>query len=137
MTGRRETIATRLKFFLDEGVPDSVGVVCADFGHEVIYLRDSIPTGSPDDLVCVAAEKNEAILVACDGDFKQLARKFGVGGGRFKKLSLVKLSVKSPLAAKRIAQAMSLIEHEWDISESKAARRIFIEIRKDVIRTWR
>ncbi|MCB1480296.1 MAG: DUF5615 family PIN-like protein [Rhodobiaceae bacterium] len=126
-----------LKFFLDEGVPDSVGQKCIDAGHEVIYLRDCIATGSPDDLVCVAAEKNEAILVACDGDMKQLVKKFGIGNGRFKKLSLVKLSVNSPLAAKRMAQAMSLIEHEWEISETKTARRVFIEIRQHAIRTCR
>lgn len=99
---------SKLRFFLDEGVPDSVGKKCSDAGHEVIYLRDCIATGSPDELVCVAAEKNEAILVACDGDMKQLVKKFGIGNGRFKKLSLIKLSVNSPLAAPRIGQAMSL-----------------------------
>ncbi|WP_156668181.1 DUF5615 family PIN-like protein [Rhizobium bangladeshense] len=128
---------SQLRFFLDEGVPDSVGKKCSDAGHEVIYLRDCIATGSPDELVCVAAEKNEAILVACDGDMKQLVKKFGIGNGRFKKLSLVKLSVNSPLAAPRMEQAMSLIEHEWDVSKTKTARRIYVEIGVHAIRTLR
>ncbi|MBB4065750.1 DUF5615 family PIN-like protein [Gellertiella hungarica] len=128
---------SRLRFFLDEGVPDSVGRKCSDAGHDVIYLRESIATGSPDELVCVAAEKNQAILVACDGDMKQLVKKFGIGNGRFRKLSLVKLSVNSPSAAPRMEQAMSLIEHEWDISTTKAARRVYIEIGDRVIRTFR
>nr|WP_246365475.1 DUF5615 family PIN-like protein [Gellertiella hungarica] len=122
---------------MDEGVPDSVGRKCSDAGHDVIYLRESIATGSPDELVCVAAEKNQAILVACDGDMKQLVKKFGIGNGRFRKLSLVKLSVNSPSAAPRMEQAMSLIEHEWDISTTKAARRVYIEIGDRVIRTFR
>ena len=127
----------KLKLFLDEGVPASVGREFDDSGHEVIYLKDCIATGSPDDLVCVAAEKNEAILVACDGDMKQMVKRFGIGNGRFAKLSLIKLSVNSPLCAPRIRQAMSLIEHEWAISEEKQTRRLFIEIRADVIRTYR
>lgn len=126
-----------LKLFLDEGVPTSVGRAFEESGHEVIYLRDCIPTGSPDDLVCVAAEANEAILVACDGDMKQLVKRFGVGKGRFAKLSLIKLSVNSPACAPRTRQAMSLIEHEWVVADAKKARRLNIEVRSEVIRTIR
>lgn len=127
----------RLKLFLDEGVPDAVGKVFAHAGHEVIYLRDCIATGSSDDLVCVAAEANEAILVACDGDMKQLVKRFGIGNGRFKKLSLIKISCKSPQAAPRIKEAISLIEHEWEISLGKASRRLFVEITQNLIKTMR
>jgi predicted nuclease of predicted toxin-antitoxin system len=127
----------RLRLFLDEGVPASVGREFSDSGHDVIYLKDCIATGSPDDLVCVAAEQNEAILVACDGDMKQLVKRFGIGTSRFAKLSLIKLSVNSPQCAPRIRQAMSLIEHEWNVSEGKSTRRLYIEIKSDVIRTYR
>lgn len=127
----------RLKLFLDEGVPNAVGKAFSEAGHEVIYLRDCIATGSPDDLVCVAAEANEAILVACDGDMKQLVKRFGIGNGRFKKLSLVKISCSEPQAAMRVRSAMSLIEHEWAISAGKAARRLFVELAKSSIRTYR
>ena len=127
----------RLKLFLDEGVPASVGREFFESGHEVIYLKDCIATGSPDDLVCVAAEQNEAILVACDGDMRKMVKRFGIGAGRFAKLSLIKLSVNSPLCAPRIRQAMSLIEHEWMVSSEKQARRLYIEIKSDVIRTYR
>lgn len=127
----------RFKVFLDEGVPDAVGRVFAQAGHEVIYLRDCIATGSPDDLVCVAAEANEAILVACDGDMKQLVKRFGIGNGRFKKLSLIKISCESPQAAARVQSALTLIEHEWAISSEKSSRRMFVEIMKSSIRTFR
>jgi hypothetical protein len=32
------------------------------------------------------------------------------------------------LAAKRLEQAMSLIEHEWQFSSEKASRRLWVEI---------
>lgn len=128
---------TCLRLFLDEGVPDAVGRVFEKHGHHVIYLREAIATGSPDELVCVAAIENDSILVALDGDMKKIAKKSGVSGSRFAKLSLIKLSCKAPMADKRVEQAMSLIEHEWDYSDKKVARRLYIEIKPDVIRTLR
>lgn len=126
-----------LKLFLDEGVPDGVGRKFEEFGHEVIYLRQAIATGSPDDLVCLAAEMNNAILVAIDGDMKQLVKRFGIGQNRFKKLSLIKFSCKESQAVNRLEASMTLIEHEWKVSERKSGRRLFIEIKKDQIKTMR
>jgi predicted nuclease of predicted toxin-antitoxin system len=126
-----------LRFFLDEGVADSVGKFLTERGHEVIYLRDSIATGSPDPLVCVAAQANDAILVAHDADMKGLAKRYGAGQGRFKYLSLIKLSCPEPRAADRMKEAITLIEHEWQISQTKAARRLYVEILTSVIRTMR
>lgn len=130
-------IRTKLRFFLDEGVADSVGQYLASEGHYVIYLREAINTGSADPLVCIAAEANDAILVAHDADMKGLVKKHGVSNGRFKRLSLVKLSCPEPRAASRMRDAMSLVEHEWNVSATKTARRIFIEIGNNVMRTVR
>jgi hypothetical protein len=68
---------------------------------------------------------------------KQIARHHGVGNQRFKKMSLLKLSCKEPHAALRVEQALSLIEHEWNFSEEKRARRLFVEIGDGFIRTTR
>lgn len=106
-------------------------------GHEVIRLQAALPPGSPDPLVCATAERNEAILVAFDGDMKALAKRRGVGNARFKKLSLLKLSCRETRAALRVQAAMSLIEHEWNFGQANLDRRIFIEIGNEVIRTVR
>jgi hypothetical protein len=111
--------------------------VLIEAGHIVIFLRDCIATGSPDDLVCVAAEENQAILVACDGDMKQMVKKFGVSNGRFKKLSLVKISCKSPQAAARMKSALSLVQHEWNFNSESAVRRLYVEIKSATISTNR
>ena len=126
-----------LRFFLDEGVPDSVGRVLREGGHEVIVLREAMARGAPDVLVCAVAEANDAILVALDGDMREIARSHGVSKGRFRRLSLVKLSCPEPQAAARIREALSLIEHEWAVSQTKAARRLFVEIGAHVMRSWR
>ncbi|WP_109260369.1 DUF5615 family PIN-like protein [Hyphobacterium indicum] len=127
---------TVLRFFLDEGVPKSVGGYLEKSGHTVIYLKDAIAPGSADPFVCKAALENDAILVACDSDMKQLAKRGGIGKGRFSTLSLLLIQCPT-LAVQRLDSAMSLILHEWKISESKKARRLHISINKNVIRTHR
>ena len=126
-----------LRIFTDEGVPDSVGDRFSACGHHVIRLREAVATGSPDPLVCAAAEANDAILVALDGDMRALAQRRGIGQRRFRTLSLIKISCKVTRAGERIEAAMSLIEHEWLYSAGQADRRLFIEIGSDVIRTFR
>lgn len=131
---------TRSKGFrvlLDEGVPTSVGEVLEVAGHEVIPFEDAVKRGARDELVCAAAEANNAVLVAFDNDMKQAARRHGVTGGRFKKLSLVKFTCPEPMAAKRLREALSFIEHEWSMSETKASRRMFVEIGKHYLRSNR
>lgn len=83
------------------------------------------------------SEANDAILVSHDNDMRQLARRRGVGQLRFRTLSLIKLTCRESRAATRVAQAMSLIEHEWAYGADNPDRRLFIEIGDAVIRTMR
>lgn len=106
----------RLKFLTDNCVPDSVGQILQDAGHEVIRLRDILPTDSVDPLVASVAELNGAILVSFDKDFKALAPRIGIGQQRFRKLSRIGFRCREPNAARRIGLALSLIEHEWEVA---------------------
>jgi predicted nuclease of predicted toxin-antitoxin system len=126
-----------LRFFLDEGVPDSVGRALKAAGHEVLYIRQNLAPGSPDELVCAVSEVHEAILVALDADMKKLANRHGVGRQRYRTLSLLKLSCRETRAADRAQSALSLIEHEWNHGTSNSDRRVFIEIGDAFIRTAR
>jgi predicted nuclease of predicted toxin-antitoxin system len=127
-----------LRLFLDEGVPDSVGHAFMEAGHQVAFLNKTIARGSSDHLVCVIADINQAILVALDGDMKRIAQGYGIGGRKFLKLGLIKLSCFEPDAASRVRTAMSLIEHEWMCSTpGQEARRLFVEIGDSVIRSFR
>lgn len=89
-------------------------------------------------MVCIAAEANDALLVAFDNDMKQLARRHGITPARFKRLNLLKFECEEPNAAGRLEAAMSLLEHEWDVSRrSGASHRLFVVIGKQVLRTHR
>lgn len=126
-----------MKFLLDEGVPVSVGRALEAAGHEVIFFNDSgLAKGSADPVVCVAAEANDAILVAQDNDMKGLARGHGITPARFRTLSLLKMGCRELIGPARIKEAMSLIEHEWQCGEGRE-RRLYVVIGDNVIRTYR
>ena len=89
-----------LRFFFDNDVPDDAAEVCRKAGHEVIFMRDKLPTDAPDIVVAVAAELEDAILVCFDKDQKKIAP-------RLRKLALIRLECTQPRAAERLKVAMS------------------------------
>jgi predicted nuclease of predicted toxin-antitoxin system len=127
----------RLRVLLDEGVPRDVGRTFELHGHDVMPFEESVKRGARDELVCAAAEANDALLVSFDNDMKQAARRHGTSPARFKQLNLLKFTCPEPMAAKRLAEAMSLLEHEWMVAEQSAGRRVYMEISTHVLRTFR
>jgi len=108
-------------------------------GHVAILHRDALVEAAPDEVVCATALRNEAILIAMDADMQQLAKQYGVTpkGDRFQRLSIIRLCCKETIASKRLKQAMTLIEHEWQFSQVKAARRLWIDVGPHSIKTYR
>lgn len=133
---QRETVSLSLNLLLDEGVPDPVGSVFEAAGHLVIYANRTLPRGSSDQVVCMAAVNAGAILVAADHDMKNIAKSNGISNKRFRTLSIVKLSCRKPNAATRVSEAILLIEAEWAYATA-GNRRLFIEIQESVIRIMR
>lgn len=132
-----KSTATALRLFLDEGAPKSVGTFFADKGHDVISLGEAIERSSPDTLVAEVALRNNAVLVAVDKDMRQIARRHGIGGTRYKRLNLLQFLCSQPQSIHRVAEAYSLIEHEWVVAQKKASRRFWVEIGDTFIRTHR
>jgi len=128
----------RLRFFIDHNVPDSVGRVLRNAGHEVILLRERIPPASPDPLVAAVSEMYGAILVSHDRDFRAIAPRVAVGERRrFRNLSRVALTCSPPGAPNRMRAALSLIEHEWFLAQETSDKRMIIEVGTSYIRTIR
>jgi hypothetical protein len=44
------------------------------YGHDIIFLRDWLPTDSPDQLVAAVSENEGAVLVTVDGIFVSMSR---------------------------------------------------------------
>ncbi len=127
-----------MRFFLDEGVPRSVGRFLASKGFEVLYLEEKTAKGSTDTTVAAVSEANDAILIAFDSDFKSIAQRAGFGHRRFRRLSLLRFEkCRESAAADRLERALSLIEHEWSLGNGDRDRRMFVVIQAAAIRTHR
>ncbi len=128
-----------MRFFLDHNVPDSVADVFRRHGHTVIFLRDELPSDSPDPVVATVSEDMEAVLVSCDSDFrKKIAPRIPVGARtRFRKLSRIDLRCSEPRAGQRVEVVMSLIEAEFEIAQNSHDTRMHVAIGDSYIRTER
>lgn len=127
-----------MRLLLDQNVPDSVATVFRDHGHDVILLRDILPTDTVDPVVATVSEIEQAVLVSSDGDFDNIAPRVPDGQKRrYRRLSRITLKCKAPRAARRVAAAMSLIEAEFEIARSSRDPRMFIVISDSYIRTNR
>ncbi|MGR9476972.1 DUF5615 family PIN-like protein [Rhizobium leguminosarum] len=126
-----------MRFFLDESVPDSVGEALKGAGHEVVFHREALDQGVKDPVVCQAAIKNDAILIAVDGDMKQLSKRFGTTDERLKNLNLIMCACGPVMASRRLENNIDLLALEWQFANAKVGRRLWIEIDKHWITTYR
>lgn len=131
------TAGSGLKFFIDQCVPDSVGRMLKVAGYTVELLRDKLATDSPDQLVATYSELSNAVLISLDRDFRSLAPRVGIGQRRFRTLSRIGIRCDEPIAARRVKEALSLIEHEWVYAQARADKRMIVEIGSTYVRTIR
>jgi predicted nuclease of predicted toxin-antitoxin system len=61
-----------VKLLLDHCVPNRVAELLTAAGHEVVRLRDCLPTDSPDPIVIGKADELDAVLVSLNGDFADI-----------------------------------------------------------------
>lgn len=107
-------------------------------GHIVLRLRDVLPTDSPDPLVAKVAQDNEAILISHDGDFDTIAPRIPVGQkARFRKLSRIHLRCENAKAAERLAAAITLVEFEFAVADTRPDKRVHIVVQTNLIKTLR
>jgi len=127
-----------LHLLLDHNVPDSVADVFRARSHTVALLREIMPTDSPDPVVATVGDMDGAVLVSCDRDFDSIAPRILKGmRTRYRKLSRIAIRCTEFHAARRIEEAMALIELEWATAQNRADKRMFIEILTSGIKTNR
>lgn len=126
---------------LDEGTPVPAAEPFIERGHQVIYHGDVLFSGADDGLVVAHAILNDAALIAVDADMRRMVRRFGAPSQahteKYHRLNLISIRCNEVLAAKRLAQAMSFIEHEWRFAYEKTARRMWVDIESHRLITYR
>jgi predicted nuclease of predicted toxin-antitoxin system len=125
-------------FLLDEQVPRAVAELLERLGHEVVWIRNLSPQGSPDPLVATVSEELGAILISFDGDFEKIAPRIPKGHrARFRKLSRIWMRCSEPQAAARLESGIKLIECEYALAQLRSDKRMMMSFGTSFIRTDR
>ena len=61
-----------LRFFADHCISNYLVDALRGAGHDVLRLRDHIPTDSPDPVVIATAQELDCVLVSLNGDFADI-----------------------------------------------------------------
>ena len=126
----------RIPFLVDNCVPASVNRLLADAGHDVVSVRDVAMGDAADRVIAVASCQSARVLVSTDKDFKAIAKEMGVTRKDSHKLHRIAFSCPDPRIEARLAEALTLIEWEWEQSGC-GARRIEVQISDVSIRVMR
>ena len=127
----------KIPFFTDQNVADSAGNYLLKCGHKLTRLRECMATDTRDPLVALACANGGHVLVSHDNDFKQIAKKLNITKRQYRlKLHRLHLKCSEPYAAKRISEALALIESEWLIAKRRNEPMV-IEIHDRAIRILR
>lgn len=126
-----------IPFFTDHNVPESVGKAIKQCGHDLQRLRDCMPKDTDDPVIAIACARGGQVLVSHDNDFKGIAKRLQITQSAYaNRLHRIDLRCFEPDGARRIAEAMTLIEHEWLAFQSLGLPMV-IEIKDTLIRVMR
>lgn len=98
----------RLKFFLDQNVPDSICAYLQRRGHSVYRQRHHIKDDAPDPVVGMTALKAGRILVSWDRDFNSQRYQ----QDRFRTLSRIGLSGAGPTLLPAMKEHIEIVEFQ-------------------------
>lgn len=122
-----------IPFFTDHNVPESVGDYLLSIKHEVTRLRHVMPQNTSDPVIAVACSRAGQVLISHDNDFRQTAKRLQITQRQYQNsLHRIQLRCPEPRSAKRIEQAIAVIEREW--IELDGSRPMVIEIGDQYIR---
>jgi hypothetical protein len=118
----------KLRFFLDQNVPDSICRYLRGRGHSVVLLRHNIPDDSPDPVVGMTALQDKRILVSWDRDFN--AQRFRQD--RFAELSRISLCGAGPTLLPAVKEHIAVLE--FQMPRFPAGGRMVAQLQLGIIR---
>ena len=112
---------------LDENIPDSVGVILRQGGHDVSLARDEQLAGVPDGLLLAAASAEGRVVVSLDRDFTNiLQHPPGATAG----IAVIRLHEQTLPSIRRAAMTLSHF-----LSRESAVGRLFV-LDESRLRIW-
>ncbi len=119
-----------LTFLADHCIPSSIIQRLLDAGHQVMRLKDYIPTESPDLFVIETAQKLDSILISLNGDF---ANKLNYPPANYKGIVSLQVRNHPEIIPQLMARLINYLSLNSDVSSYKG-KLILVEVNRIRIR---
>ena len=128
----------RVRFVLDENMNIAVVAVLLQREHEVVHIRDRLAPGAPDIEVADLVDRERAVLLTFDLDFRELlARRPASNRLRWRHAGRVLMTCNEKRAPERLTAALHIVEAEAAHVQDVLDRRVLVDVGGDVIRVER
>lgn len=116
---------------VDENVPNSVADVFASHGHEVRFVRDLFPAGTPDPVIATIGDRLSAIVVTWDRDFETLVRRIPEGNrAKFRRLGRISFRCTEPKGRSLLERWIDHIEFHYESALKERDFRMIVQIQE-------
>lgn len=120
---------------IDENVPNSVAELFAERGHDVRFVRDLFPAGSPDPVIATIGDRLSAIVVTWDRDFDALVRRVPEGNRtRFRKLGRISFRCNEVRGRELLERWIGMIEFHYVQALQQPDVRMMIQIQESGVK---
>jgi predicted nuclease of predicted toxin-antitoxin system len=114
---------------IDENVPNSVAQVFMGRGHDVRFVRDLFPAGTPDPVIATIGDRLSAIVVTWDRDFEAIVRRIPEGNrARFRRLGRISFRCNEARGREHLEKWIDMIEFHYDKASDRSDIRMIVQI---------
>lgn len=119
----------RMLLLIDENVPNSVAEFFASRGHDVRFVRDLFPAGTPDPVIATIGDRLAAIVVTWDRDFEKLVRRIPQGNrAAFRRLGRISFRCNEVKGRELLERWIDLLEFHYRRSLEETDFRMIVQI---------
>lgn len=122
---------------IDENVPDSVAQFLASRGHDVRFVRDLFPGGTPDPVIATIGDRLSAIVVTWDRDFEMLVRRIPAGSrAKFRRLGRISFRCNEVRGRALVEEWIDMIEFHYQRCGANRSLRMIVQVQDSGFKVW-
>jgi predicted nuclease of predicted toxin-antitoxin system len=122
---------SRMLLLIDENVPNSVAKFFAARGHDVRFVRELFPAGTPDPVIATIGDRLSAIVVTWDRDLEDLVRRVPQGNrAKFRRLGRISFRCNETRGEALLRQWIEVLEFHYELAMKKRTFRMIVQIQE-------